>query len=182
MARIKLLEENAAEGKIKEAYDNLQKDMGFVPNVMKLVARREELFRPWMRYIQALMFSPSDLPQDMKEKIASVVSGTNRCDYCVRHHVNFQKMYGVSDATAKRVARNYQQADIPDSEKALLSYAVQVARDATRVTDGDVENLRKNGYSEEQILEATLVVAQFSGKNRLIDALGLEFEPRIAFE
>ena len=56
-------------------------------------------------------------------------------------------MYGVNGATTKLVTWDYQQADIPDSEKIMLSYGEQVAKDANRVTDSDVENLKKNGYT-----------------------------------
>ncbi|NIQ03397.1 MAG: peroxidase, partial [Nitrospinaceae bacterium] len=59
-------------------------------------------------------------------------------------------------------------------------YAVRVGRDSTKVTDADVETLRNHGYTDGQILEATLVVAHFSGLNRLADALGVEFDDNIA--
>jgi len=61
--------------------------------------------------------------------------------------------------------------------KQLLDYAEKVTRYAYRVTDQDIAELRRVGWSDRQILEATVVAAQFNFINRIVDALGAELEP-----
>lgn len=176
MFRIKTVEESAAEGPVKDLYSGIRENMGTVPNVLKVMSGWPEMLEAFMNYAGVLMFSPSELPQDLKEKIAAVVSHANQCPYCVTHHINFQTRYGVDDKVAQSVGENFRNADIPDSEKTLLAFAEKTARDATKVTDGDVENLRQAGFSDRQILEATFVVGHFCSLNRIADALGVELE------
>src|SRR5437868_873270 len=53
---------------------------------------------------------------------------------------------------------------IPDP---LATYAEKVARNAYKVTDGDIAALRAAGYSEDQLFEATLSIALGAAQMRL---------------
>ncbi|MDP9073651.1 MAG: hypothetical protein M3N98_05640 [Actinomycetota bacterium] len=69
--------------------------------------------------------------------------------------------------------------DLPvtDAERLLLEYVGTVARHAYQVTDGQVEDLRVVGWSDEQIAEATYVAALFSVFVRLADAFDIHPDP-----
>ncbi len=49
----------------------------------------------------------------------------------------------------------------------LAAYVDKVRRHAYRVTDGDVDTLRRAGYSEDQVLELTIATAVGAGLERL---------------
>ena len=72
-------------------------------------------------------------------------------------------------------------AGLPAHERLLLEFAGTIARAAYRVTDEQVEDLRKAGWSDEQIAEAAYVAALFSFFVRLADTFGIkppaEYEP-----
>lgn len=56
----------------------------------------------------------------------------------------------------------------------LAGYVDKVARHAHQITDSDVEELGRAGYSEDQVLEATISAALGAGVRRLqtgLDAL-----------
>lgn len=56
----------------------------------------------------------------------------------------------------------------------LARYAEKVTRNAYKVTDGDIADLRAAGYSEDQLFEATLSIAFGAAHTRLragLDAL-----------
>ena len=55
-------------------------------------------------------------------------------------------------------------ADLPDD---LLPYVEKVARNAYKVTDGDIERLCEAGYSEDAIFELTLAAALGAARARL---------------
>jgi len=74
------------------------------------------------------------------------------------------------------VVADYKTAPITDAEKKLLAYAEKVTLHAYKTTDADVEGLKECGWSEGQILEATLVVGLFCDINRWVDALGFRYE------
>ncbi len=54
----------------------------------------------------------------------------------------------------------------------LETYVEKVARHAYRVTDEDIETLKKKGYSEDALFEITLSAALGAGVGRLERGLG----------
>ena len=83
---------------------------------------------------------------------------------------------GISSPEAEAIVADYHTAAITDAEKNLLAYVEKVTRHAYKTTDADVTGLKECGWSEGQILEATLVVGLFSDINRWVDALGFRVE------
>jgi alkylhydroperoxidase family enzyme len=60
--------------------------------------------------------------------------------------------------------------------KAILRYAEKTTRHAYKVTEADIQTIRDSGYSDEEILEATFVIAGFNFLDRIADALGAPVE------
>lgn len=176
MSRVSIIEEKDAKGFVKETYDKFKSQMGIVPNVIKAMSNWPELFEANMKLFQAVMLSETKLKRGTKEMIAAVVSELNRCNYCATHHENFMKQYGISSWTAEEIRRDYHNAGLDEKTLRLLEYAEKVSKNAYKVTDKDFNSLKKLGWTEREIMEATLVVAQFNFINRIVDALGVELE------
>ena len=81
MAWIKTVGESEATGYVKNLYDGLAKQRGWIPNIVKSTTIRPELTRAWMGVFTTLMFGESDLSRAQREMIATVVSVANRCHY-----------------------------------------------------------------------------------------------------
>jgi len=176
MNRIAIVEENQAQGVIKDLYSQIKNQMGIVPNVIKVFSSWPELFSVHMSLFQTIMTSETKLPRSTKEMIAALVSEINKCNYCATHHVNFMKQYGVNESVAEMIRKDYRKAGLDKKTLMLLEYAEEVTRHAHQVTDGDVARLKQLGWTDGEILEATAVVAEFSFINRVADALGVELE------
>ena len=69
--------------------------------------------------------------------------------------------------------RDYQTAAITEQERAMLDYAVQMTKDATKISRADHERLRAAGFDDRGILQITLIAAWFNYINRVADALGV---------
>jgi len=52
-----------------------------------------------------------------------------------------------------------------------------VTRDATKVTPQNLDTLRAEGFSDEDILDAVEIIGFFNYYARMADALGVEPEP-----
>jgi alkylhydroperoxidase family enzyme len=65
-------------------------------------------------------------------------------------------------------------ADLTPPERLLLEFVGTIARAAYRVTDEQVESLRRVGWTDEQIAEAAYVASLFSLFVRLADTFGIE--------
>ncbi len=177
MARIQVIEEAEATGSIKAIYDGMRQQLGFVPNVTKLFSLWPEVFALNQRLFETVMFAESELPNPTKEMIALVVSTANSCNYCVGHHSNFLHQYGISEDVVRQLGADVSQPAVDEKTGKLLEYVRKVTQHAFKVTDEDVEALRQMGWTDRQILEATVVAGQFNSINRIVDALGAEFEP-----
>lgn len=80
MARVELITEQQAVGKVKEIYEDIKATMGweFVPQTFQLVAHNpEHLEAYWQSYKQVM--SPGLLDLKTKKLIAYVVSAMNNC-------------------------------------------------------------------------------------------------------
>jgi uncharacterized peroxidase-related enzyme len=68
---------------------------------------------------------------------------------------------------------DYRTAPISEQERVMLDYAVQMTRDATRISPADHDRLRSVGFDDRGILQITLIAAWFNYINRVADALGV---------
>lgn len=176
MARIQIIEEPDAKATVKAVYDRTQEQLGFVPSVMKVMSLWPEVLDLDQQLFTTVMLAETELPQSIKEMLALVVSQTNACTYCVSHHHNFLQQYGVSEEIAQQLKGEGHSSQLDAKTEALLDYARKVTQHAYKVMPEDVEALRQAGWSDRQILEATVVVGRFNGINRIVDALGAELE------
>ncbi len=71
---------------------------------------------------------------------------------------------------------NYREAPISEPERVLLNFAAKLTRAPSSCADADVEGLKRAGWSERAILDATLVVSYFAFVNRIAEGLGVELE------
>jgi alkylhydroperoxidase family enzyme len=71
-------------------------------------------------------------------------------------------------------------AGLLEPERLLLEFAATITRAAYKVTDAQVQGLRKVGWTDEQIAEAAYVAALFNLFVRLADTFGIE--PPAAYE
>jgi uncharacterized peroxidase-related enzyme len=69
--------------------------------------------------------------------------------------------------------RDYTQAHLSDADRAMLDYAAQLTRDATRVTPEHLERLRRLGFDDRAILQINLIASWFNYINRVADGLGV---------
>jgi uncharacterized peroxidase-related enzyme len=105
--------------------------------------------------------------------IATVVSVTNRTEYCTVSHAEFLRRATSDEALAEAIRRDFRSAPIEDRDKVMLEYAVVITRDATAVTDEHHARLRAAGFDDRGILQITLIAAWFNYINRVADALGV---------
>ncbi len=66
---------------------------------------------------------------------------------------------------------------VTDAEALLLDYVATLTRHAYRITDVQVEGLRRAGWTDEQIAEATYDAALFNFFVRVADAFDIHPMP-----
>jgi len=79
----------------------------------------------------------------------------------------------LDEALVRALEEDYTSAAITTAERAMLDYAVQLTKDATRIGRQDHERLRAEGFDDRGILQITLIASWFNYINRVADALGV---------
>ena len=75
------------------------------------------------------------------------------------------------------IQRDYRTASLSDKDVAMLAYAEQVARDASKITQQDIDALRTIGFTDVQIGEIAFCSAFRCFMSRYFDAVGAMPEP-----
>lgn len=66
-------------------------------------------------------------------------------------------------------------AKLPTKEQVLLKYVRVLTREPWKVDDALTEELRKAGWSDEEIFEASFITSLFAFFNRMAESYGLGF-------
>jgi len=175
--RIKTIAEHEAAGPIKIEYDRLIENFGLVPNVTKVFSIWPDIFELHNDMYEKIMVQKSLLPKPVKQIIAVLVANAVSCDYCRCWHSRFLAHMGVDVKIIDALLGDFRQAPVDEKTLTLLEYVDRTVRDANAVTDNDIAKLREQGFSDEEILEATVIVGYFSFLTCIIEALGVEVEP-----
>jgi len=159
---------------IRDKVVAVQEKAGFVPNVFIALAHRPAEFRAFFAMHDALMekrdggLSPAD-----REMIVVAVSADNNCQYCVAAHGAILRIRTKNPYIADQVAVNYRKADITEKQRAMLDFALKVSNDAGAIDEADFNNLRGQGYSDEDIWDIAGIAAFFGLSNRMANFLAL---------
>jgi uncharacterized peroxidase-related enzyme len=145
----------------------VQEKAGFIPNVFLALAHRPDEFRAFFAYHDALMLRDSGLSKAEREMIVVATSGVNRCQYCVVAHGAILRIYAKNPQVADQVAIDHRKADITLRQKAMLDFAVKLARAPETVTPADQEALKQHGFSAEDIWDIGGITAFFALSNRM---------------
>ena len=145
----------------------VQQKAGFVPNVFIVLARRPAEFRAFFAYHDALMLKEGGLTKAEREMIVVATSGANGCPYCVIAHGAILRIYARNPLVADQVAVNYREADITARQKAMLAFALKVARRSAEIEDDDFAALRAHGFTDEDAWDIGAIAAFFALSNRM---------------
>jgi uncharacterized peroxidase-related enzyme len=162
---------------IRERIEAVQQKAGFVPNVFLALAHRPAEWRAFVAYHDALMEKEPGgavtLTKAEREMIVVATSGANQCQYCVVAHGAILRVRAKNPLIADQVAVNYRKADISPRQRAMLDFAMQVALQAHTVADADLERLRVQGFSDEDVWDIAAIAAFFAMSNRLANFTGM---------
>jgi alkylhydroperoxidase family enzyme len=78
-----------------------------------------------------------------------------------------------SDAQIVAIANEQYAGILSDAEQAMVAFARQTARDATRTTAGQVAALKRHGFGDAEIFDIAAAAAGRAFFAKLLDALGV---------
>jgi RNA polymerase sigma-70 factor (ECF subfamily) len=166
-----------------ESLTTLKRNFGLAPRIYRALMIRPDLVDAQVRFLDQLVFSKGALSRVQKEFILLAVSAENNNSYFPALHCQTLQFLGVKPEQSQQVTIDHHEANLSNSDVALLDFARKLASTPHSFTDLDVESLRKSDFNDEQILEAVLMVGLAQLLNCVQMGLGTEpdFKPRIIF-
>ena len=158
---------------IRDTILAVQEKSGFVPNVFLAFARRPAEFRAFFAFHDALMLSDDGLSKAERELIVVATSATNGCLYCVVAHGAILRIRMKNPLIADQVAINPAKADLTERQRHIVDFAIKVAGDSKNVGDADLEAMRTNGFSDDEIWDIGAITALFGLSNRYANFTGM---------
>jgi uncharacterized peroxidase-related enzyme len=159
---------------IRETMLKVQEKAGFIPNVFLTLAHRPDEFRAFFAYHDALMLrEASGLTKAEREMIVVATSGVNHCQYCVIAHGAILRIYAKNPQIADQLGIDHRKADITPRQRAMLDFAVKLARTPEAVDDADYQSLRDHGFGQEDIWDIGAITAFFALSNRMAHLIAM---------
>ena len=142
--------------------DAVQKLLGVVPNMFRLIASSPPALEGFVANSGALKRT---LDVKTRERIALAVAQVNGCDYCLSAHTYLG--LNLAKISAEEIALNRKGASGDRKANAAVRFAAKVVRERGHVTDADIKEVRDAGFDDSQVVEIIAVVAENSFTNFL---------------
>ena len=175
MAFIKGMTPNDATPEVRTMYARQQSAWGFIPNYAKVFSLRPEVLARWGQ-LQAEIRRPMD--NRRFELVTFAAALELRSSACALAHGKKLTDFFEEDEVQALAERGWIAA-LTDAERAMIAFSRKIARDASKVTAGDVDALREHGLNDAEIFDIAATAAGRAFFTKLLDGLGVE--PDAAF-
>jgi uncharacterized peroxidase-related enzyme len=166
------LRETPPDEKASAIFELMQSRLGFVPNLFRAQTLRPDLIEAQAQLTGNILLEEGALTRQQKEYVFLVCSAANLSTYCVTAHCEIVRMLGIEGPEPEQIALDYTATNLPMVLKALLNFASKLNCQPNKITQRDVDALRKYGYTDQQILETVIVVGLAKFANFVAFGLG----------
>lgn len=111
-------------------------------------------------------------PKADLELAAVATSKATGCVYCASVHARAYERLTGDAAVVRAVLEHGAGANLPDRERALVTFAFRLARRPADLTPSDLRAMRAGGFRDREIYDIAHAVAMFAWANRLMLTLG----------
>jgi len=145
----------AAPAKTHATLETVEKQLGLVPNMFRLIANNPAALEGYVALNGAL--AKGTLSAASREQIAIAIAEVNGCSYCLSAHTYLGKNVARLDDAELASNRSGHSAD--PKVAAALAFAIKVATARGAVGEADLDAVRGAGFSDAELLEIVAHVA-----------------------
>jgi uncharacterized peroxidase-related enzyme len=157
-------------------FDNLQKGLGFVPNLYAYFAKNNTALQDYL----ALQNRKSTLSGKEREVINLVTSQVNHCRYCQSAHTVLGKMNGFSDEQIIEIRKGT--APFNAKLDALAKFTASVVENRGHASEEAVDAFFEAGYTEANMIDVVIVVGDKIISNYIHNLTGFAIDFPLADE
>ncbi|WP_299677135.1 carboxymuconolactone decarboxylase family protein [uncultured Dokdonia sp.] len=133
-------------------FDNLEKQVGFVPNLYATYAYSENALKNYLNFAGA----KTSLKGKEKEAISLAVSQVNNCEYCLSAHTALGKMNGFTDGQILELRAG--KASFDNKLDALARLSKNITENRGNTDTAVLENFFKAGWTKENLIDTISLV------------------------
>lgn len=133
-------------------FDNLEKAVGFVPNLFATYAYSENALKNYLEFSNA----KTSLRAKEKEVVNLAVSQVNNCEYCLAAHTAIGKLNGFSEEQILELRAG--EASFDNKLDALAKLARNVTLNRGNTDTEVLENFFNAGWTKENLIDTISLV------------------------
>lgn len=170
MAFIETISPQDADDDVRAMYERQQAHYGYVPSYAEVFCYRPEIMRLWAQLQSGIK---RHMDKRRFELVTFAAAHALRSTLCsLAHGKALTEFFSADDVLA--IARGERPDSLTPAEAAMTDFARKVARDASAVTAGDVDRLKRIGFTDAEIFDITATAAARAFWTKVIEALGVE--------
>ncbi len=148
MARLPIVDPGNSAGKAHDLLTAVQKKLGLVPNMTRVMANSPAVLEAYLGFSGAL--DGASLDAKTRERLALGTAEANQCEYCLSAHSTIGKLVGLNESEILDSRRGH----ATDSKAAAaLQFSRQLIEKRGAVSDADVTAARNAGLSDGEVAE-----------------------------
>lgn len=169
MAFIETIAPDDAQEEVRAMYERQQASWGYVPNYAKVFSHRPEVLARWGRLLAEIR-----RPMDARrfELVTFAAAYELRNSACALAHGKALTRF-FPPAAVQAMAEGGDVPRLSPAERAMMDFSRKVARDATTITQTDIDELRSCGLSDPEIFDIVATSAGRAFFTKLLDGLGV---------
>jgi uncharacterized peroxidase-related enzyme len=171
MSRIAIPTREDAPAESQAVLDNVNKMLGFVPNLQRLMSISPAALTGWAGLMGALSKS---LDVKTRDGIALAVSEVNGCDYCLAAHTYIS--LNLAKIPADEIALNREGRSGDPKREAAVHFAKRLIETSGKVSDAEFAAVRAAGWTDANIVEVIALSAQFLLTNFMNNAVDTDID------
>lgn len=170
MAFIDTTTPDETAGEVRDMLERMQAHYGYVPNYAKVFCYRPEIMKLWDPLLSGIK-----QPMDKRrfELVTTAAAHALQSTYCSLAHGRVLTEFFSADEVQALVGED-QPDFLSDAEWPMVNLARKVARDASSVTQADVDAIRAHGITDAEIFDIVAAVAGRAFFSKLVEGLGAE--------
>lgn len=161
--------EASVSDKTASMYAAAESSYGYLPNMYRAFGHRPEVMESWGALLSSIR---GHMSLRRYELVTLAAARELKSSYCMLAHGTVLLREGFTNDGLTAVANETEKAPIDASERAVMAFAAKVARDATSVTQQDIDGLKKHGLTDAEIFDVTAAAAARCFFSKMLDALG----------
>jgi len=157
-----------AEGAVREMYERQQGAWGYVPNYAKSFSHRPEVMARWGKLLAELRRPMDDRTFEL---ITFAAAHEMKHTSCSLAHGNALTPF-FSNEEICAIANQQPVESVTEAEHEMMRFSRKVARDASTVTQADVQKLKDHGLNDADVFDVAATAAGRAFFTKVLDAVG----------